>query len=112
MTYLNQWHLTFNNDFVSRCRAALTNQASVFKDDGRTDVAALAEAILMGSPTAVFITWQNLLAASPDFVEIATNPDGTIDSSNIDDANILAAIQAQWPTVADLYFNSDGTPKG
>jgi hypothetical protein len=111
MTYLNQWQLTFDGQFTSRGRAALINQATVFQNDARQDFVALANAILVGTPAAVFATWQSVIAASPGFVDAATVPDG-IDSSLIPDEDILAAIQAQWPTVADLYFNSDGTPKG
>jgi hypothetical protein len=38
------------------------------------------------------------------------NGDGTIDQSKVTDADLLSMTQAHWPTVAALYYNSDGSP--
>jgi len=38
------------------------------------------------------------------------NGDGTIDQSLVLDADLLSLTQANFPTVAALYFDSEGTP--
>jgi hypothetical protein len=111
MTYQAQWALTYDNDFNSRQRAALTGQATIYKDDARPDFVALAGAVLTSEPTGVFITFQQLLGAAPGFADEADSGDGTIDSSKIADEEILSAVQAGWPTVAGLYFDNTGSPK-
>jgi hypothetical protein len=70
----------------------------------------LARGILTnnGGPLATFF---DLTAAAPGFADTATTDDG-IDSDLIDDPSILSAIQAEWPTVASLYFTADGAPIG
>ena len=37
--------------------------------------------------------------------------DGTVDSSQITDGDILSAVQAEWPTVAALFYDTDGSPR-
>jgi hypothetical protein len=110
MTYQTQWTLTYDDDFNSRQRAALTGQATIYKDDTRPDISALAGAVLISDPPGVFVTFQQLLGAAPGFADEADNGDGTIDSSKITDEEILAAVQAGWPTVTALYFDSTGSP--
>jgi hypothetical protein len=110
MTYQAQWALTYDDDFNSRQRAALTNQASIYKDDARPDIVALAKAVIRSEPASIFTSFQQLLGAAPSFADEADNGDGTIDSSKIADEEILSAVQAGWPTVAALYFDSTGSP--
>lgn len=109
MSYQSQTELGRDEAFVSRSRAALINQSAIYKDDARGDIKSLAEALLRGDggPTIAFLT---LLPAAPGFADNADNGDGTVDSSRISDPDILAAVQAEWPTVAALYFGPDGTP--
>jgi hypothetical protein len=109
MSYESQWHLTYDDPFVSRCRACLTNQAAIFKDDARPDFVALANAVMTSDPPSIFPTWQSLLGAAPGFADAADGPGG-IDSSAIADEEILAAVQGLWPTVAGLYFDAAGEP--
>jgi hypothetical protein len=110
MSYESQWALTYDDPFVSRGRAALTNQAAIFKDDARADMAALADAVMRSEPPALFPTWQSLIAAAPGFADAVDTGGGGIDSTVIDDEQILAAVQALWPTVAALYFDDTGAP--
>jgi hypothetical protein len=109
MTYLAQWNLTYDDDFVSRGRAACTQQANTYKDDQRPDWKALAGDVLRGNAN-VLVAFQGLLGAAPGFADEATGEDGSIDSSLIVDAEILSAVQASWPTVADLFYDADGQP--
>ena len=109
MSYLSQSQLETDAAFGDRCRAAITNQALIFKDDERGDIAALAEAMLRGEAPGTG-TFVRTLAASPGFAATADNGDGTVNSSLISDDDILAAVQAEWPTVAALFYANDGGP--
>jgi hypothetical protein len=111
MAYLSQWRLTYDDDFVSRCRACLIQQAEQFKDDTRADIVAMAESIIRQDNGSIFASWQATLGAAPSFADTADpDGDGTVDSSLITDAMILANVQAQWPTLAALYFDDTGAP--
>jgi hypothetical protein len=109
MSYLSQWRLTYDDEFVSRCRASETKQADLYKDDQRPDFVALANAIMRGDPEPL-ITFQSLLGAAPGFADTVDQGDGTINSSLVADAEIQSAVDADWPTVAALYYGPDGTP--
>ena len=110
MSYQAQWRLTYDDGFVSRSRAALTNQAALYKDDGRADIAALAESLLVETNPQETNTFVAMLAAAPGFADMVDQGDGTVDSSQISDGDILAAVQAGWPTVAALFYDADGSP--
>jgi hypothetical protein len=110
MSYQSQWRLQNDDGFVSRSRAALTNQAAVYKDDGRPDIAALAESLLVDTNPQETLTFVSLLAAAPGFADMVDQGDGTVDSSQVSDGDILSAVQAGWPTVAALFYDSDGSP--
>jgi hypothetical protein len=103
MSYQSQWALTYDDGFVSRCRAAITNQSIIFKDDTRADIAGLAESLLKSADPQETLTFVGMLAAAPGFADDADNGDGTVDSSKIDDNQILSAVQAEFPTVAALF---------
>ena len=110
MTYLTITRLTNDGPFIERLDACLTQESTVFKDDGRPDIANLAYAILRGDG-GVMRTFIDMAAAAPGFAEQAEAPNGQVDSSQITDGDILSNVQANYPTVASIYFNSDGTPK-
>jgi hypothetical protein len=110
MSYLSQWRLAADDEFVSRCRAALVGQAEVFKDDDRADIAALATSLLTAATPQESLTFIGLLAAAPGFADKVDQGDGTINSSLIVDGEILSAVQAEWPTVAALFYGPDGGP--
>ena len=103
MSYLSQWQLAYDDGFVSRCRAAITNQSVIFKDDTRADIAGLATSLLTAADPQETLTFVGMLAAAPGFADTADNGDGTVDSTKIDDAEILSAVQAEFPTVAALF---------
>lgn len=109
MSYRSQYQLAADVGFQSRTQATLTEQGLVFKDDGRADIAALATDLLKG-PNARTFTFVNLLAGSPGFADSVDQGEGVIDSSVITDPQLLSAVQALWPTVAGLFYSSDGTP--
>lgn len=106
MSYQSQHELQTDPTFVGRCQAAMTQQALVFKDDEQGDIAALADTVLRagGQAETSFI---EMLAASPGFAEKVETAEG-IDQSLIADVELLAAVQALWPTVAALYFDPSG----
>lgn len=109
MSYQAQSLLESDPSFQRRMRSAITQQADVFKDDQRPAFSACANAILRDEPGPQQ-TLLRLGAAGPGIAERVENPDGTIDSSRITDADILSLTQANWPTVAALWFTEDGSP--
>ena len=109
MSYLSQARLGADLDFQNRTRSALTQQASVYKDDARADIKALADGLLKGDSDAE-ASFIALLAAAPGFADMVDQGDGTVDSTQVSDGDILAAVQAGWPTVAALFHPEEGTP--
>jgi hypothetical protein len=107
MSYLSIDLLTFDNGFNRRVRSCCVEQAQTFASDTRLDIAALGnEELRGGGPTT--LAFVRIMAAFPGIAERITLPDGTVDQSLIDDADILAQVQANWPTVAALYWDPDG----
>jgi len=104
MSYESQASLTQDIGFNARCRSALTNQAAIYKDDSRQDISSLATSLLVAKVPQETETFIAMLAAAPGFADKVDNGDGSIDSSKIDDAEILSAVQAEWPTVAALFY--------
>lgn len=96
MTYANQAALGTDPAFTARVGAAITEQALVFKDDGRADIAALADMAIQ-SPAAAQTGMLPLVAAAPGFGDAA-------DQATITDPQILSAVQAVWPTYAGVMF--------
>jgi hypothetical protein len=109
MSYATQAALAADAAFQQRIRAATTQQANTFKDDARPEFVALAESVLRVEATAM-PTFFQMEAAAPGFADDADQGDGTIDSSLITDAQLLATTQAVWPTVAALFFDDTGAP--
>jgi hypothetical protein len=111
MSYQSQWQLTYDDPFVSRCRACITQRAVIYKDDERPDFVALADSLLRQDNGSEFVTFQTMLANAPGFADTVDAGDGTIDSTKIEDAEIQSAVDADFPIVAGLYYAADGTPK-
>jgi hypothetical protein len=110
MSYQTQWALTYDDAFVSRCRACQTQQADqLYRDAADKANAALAAGVLRGE-AAPLGAFQSILPTTPGFADSADAGDGAVDSSRITDLEILAAVQAEWSGVAALYFGSDGAP--
>jgi hypothetical protein len=93
--------------FGSRVWACMTEQAETFKDDARPDIKALANLVLRadGSTNLSFVRME---AAGPGIADKVDNGDGTVDQSQVTDADVLGLTQSFWPVVAELYFDEDG----
>jgi hypothetical protein len=110
MSYEAQSQLENDGSFQFRNRAVCVQQAHIFKDDARPSWVAVARGVLRDEPE--LWTCFNRLAAGGPGIADKVMVDGGIDSSLVTDADLLSLTQANWPTVADLYFNEDGTPIG
>jgi hypothetical protein len=108
VSFATQSALANDFDFQKRMTACCNQQADVYKDDARPQFVALAKSVLrVQGPMPTFF---NMGAASPGFADDVDNGDGTIDSSRLTDIQLLASVQNDWPTVADLYFDASGAP--
>ena len=109
MSLQSQAQLAMDPKFQQRVQASATEQANIFKDDGRADFVSLSKTVLR-SPMSVLPTFWNMIAAAPGFDLTVDLGNDTIDSSKVADEEILSAIQASWPTIAGLYYDSEGNP--
>ena len=90
--------LTQDATFGGRVRACAVQQAETFKDDARADFVALANDQLLGGAT--YLAFVRIIAAFP----------GLAEADEIADGDILSQMQANWQTVAGLYYTPDGAP--
>jgi hypothetical protein len=109
MSYQAQADLAADAAFTRRVDACGVEQAHIYKDDARPQFVALSDAVMRGEPDVIF-TLVRLVAAAPGLPDGTLGEDGTLDQSSVSDADILAAVQANWEVVAALFFNEDGTP--
>jgi hypothetical protein len=109
MSYQSQNQLANDVPFQHRITAVAVQQAKLTYEAGTPAEAALAHSVLRVEALAM-PTFYSLAAASPGFDTDVDNGDGTIDSSKITDAQLLATIQAGWDEVAALFFDSTGAP--
>jgi hypothetical protein len=72
---------------------------------------ALSEGLLRDDP-GLSLAFVRLGAAGPGIADKADNGDGTIDSAQVTDADLLSLTQANYPAVAALYYGADGAPIG
>jgi hypothetical protein len=109
MSYLAQSQLEQDPTFQLRVRAVNTQQSEVFINDTRPDIAACARSVLRDEqgPSSGLLKFA---AGGPGIADKVDNGDGTIDQSLVLDADLLSLTQANFPTVAALYFDSEGTP--
>lgn len=110
MTYLAQSQLEGDPDFQRRVRAVNTQQASTYIDDAAADIEACAEAILRDAPGPQQALLR-MAAAGPGIADKVDLGNATVDQSLVTDEDLLALTQANWPVVAALYYDTDGTPK-
>jgi hypothetical protein len=108
VTYSNIDALTFDPLFAGRVRSCCVEQAEVFRNDARPDFVALAEDVLRGGGVTVS-AFVRFTAAAPGVADQAATVDG-IDQTRVADAVILSTVQANWQTVAGLYFDEAGDP--
>jgi hypothetical protein len=88
--------------FQQRIKACCMQQTSQFASSDQPDQVALADAVIRGQ-TDRLVSFYNTAAASPGFADTVDGGDGTVDSTLIVDAEILATVQAVWPIVAAAY---------
>ena len=98
--------LTNDSAFGSRVISCVTQQAETFKDAADPSFKALANACLRGETDKQAAFWR-LVAAGPGISDQAGDP---VDQFKITDAVILSAVQGGWPTVAGLFYTSEGVP--
>ena len=106
MSYQSIDQLTQDSIWGGRVRACAVEQSETYINDARPQFVAAATDVLRGGSDVVSGLIR-LISAGPGMSEAAGEPP---DQSLIDDSAILAAVQAQFPTVAALYFAEDGTP--
>jgi hypothetical protein len=109
LSYQAQAQLSADSTFNGRSQAAATQQAGIFINDQRPDFVAAAHAVLRAD-LDVLSAFVRTNAAGPGIADKVDNGDGTISQENVTDADLLSLTQANWPTVAALYFTPDGTP--
>lgn len=110
MSYITQSQLGQDEDFKARSTSAAVEQATVFRNDGRPHFVSLSNVILKGSYEHI-LAFVRFNAVGPGMDDQVDNGDGTIDQSQVTDGDLLALTQANFPVIAELYFNEDGTPK-
>lgn len=109
MSYYAQAQLEHDSTFQLRVRAVNTQQAETYLADGRPDIAATAAAVLRDD-SGIAATFVRVAAGGPGIADKVDNGDGTIEQGKVSDADLLALTQANFPTVAGLYFTDDGSP--
>lgn len=115
MSYHVQHTLANQSDFNPRVTACCTEQSESFINDGRPQFVSLAKALLRGDGPMQY-TFVRVCAAAPGMADKAdtgeVNDIGQpiLDHTQISDEDILAAVQADFPTVAALYFDDTGAP--
>ena len=114
MSYLSIDQLTQDQLFQGRVRACTVQEAERLKDDQRPPWVALALDCLRGGGAST-LAFVRIIAAFPGIVaDPATGlPDDgpgppRFDQSTISDGTILAQVQGQWDSVANLFWDEEG----
>ena len=99
MSYESKAAAYADPDTRARIFICSTEQAYVFVNDGREDIAQLADRVIAGEPAAL-----GALASG-----VCASPNGdTLD----DDGQLLSAMQSVWPVVAAaLYLPPEPEPE-
>lgn len=99
MSYASRALLANDPGYRSRATICAQEQALIFTADGRPDIAALADAIILSDANAGPLV--DLVALAPNFADIS-------DPATVEDADLLAATQATWPTYAAIAYPVPG----
>lgn len=110
MSYHAQAQLENDPTFQQRNRAVCIQQAEAFRSDQRPAWVATAEGVLRDEG-GLWPTFNRLAAGGPGIADKAATADGGVDQSKVTDADLLSLTQANWPVVAGLYFQEDGSPR-
>lgn len=101
------YQLSTDPSFINRVRSCMWQQAQTLQSDEDEETAAMANDLLKGNATTIQ-AMVNMIAAFPGLVDGATitmgNGNQLVDQSAITDGTILAQVQADWKTIADLFF--------
>jgi hypothetical protein len=110
MSYLTQSLLAQDQEFIGRSTSVATEQSAIYVNDARPDFIALSEAVLKGSHSHIqaFVRFNSVGSGVGNKVD---NGDGSIDQSQVTDGDLLSLTQNNFPIIANLYFNDDGSPK-
>ena len=113
MTYTLVTQLAKDPDFTARVAACMWNQSQTYQSNPDPASASLAMDTLRGT-TMAQPSMVNMIASFPGVVEGATVTLGDaseiVDQTAITDAAILGQVQANWKTVADLFYTPPTTP--
>ena len=92
MTYADTAALASDYEFLRRLTACCSEQAAIFADDPRPEYASLAIAIVADAGRSAWFNWT--VAASPGF---------GADSASVSDAQLLSAVQTNWPKISAAH---------
>jgi hypothetical protein len=106
MSYQSQAQLENDGGFQQRNRSVTLQQAETFINAADPSFKAVAESIMRDD--GMWATFNRLAAGGPGIADKVDNGDGTIDQSKVTDADLLSLTQANWPTVAALFFDPEG----
>jgi hypothetical protein len=113
VSYQSQWQLAADVGFVGRSRACIVQQSELYGlPSSNAQVRALAGSLLVDDNPQEWITFLNVMAAGPGLADKVDQGDGTIDSTLIDDEEILSSVQNEFPGVAALFYDAAGEPLG
>lgn len=97
MSFADQSALAANSWFTARLTACATEQAGVFINDARVEYVSLARQVLADPVAATWFSWP--VATAPGLGD--TYAGGGQEA--IADGDILAAVQAAWPTISFIH---------
>lgn len=108
MTYIQVQQLAVDISFQNRVSSCMMNQALTYQTNADAATAAMAQAIMKG-PTPALMTMVNMITAFPGMLDgavVITRGDGSqmLDQTAIPDEAILGQVQANWKTIADLFY--------
>lgn len=98
MSYSSMAALADDTVFRDRVLTCCTEQALIFKDDGRPDIAGFARAVISSPSNALPL--HELVCVAPNFRDVTNG-------AAVPDGDILAAVQANWPTYAGIAYPAD-----
>jgi hypothetical protein len=110
MSYTQVQQLATDIAFQNRVAACMWNQAPTYQNDADPPSAAMAQGIMRGN-TPALIGMVNMMAAFPGMLDgavVITKGDGSqmLDQTAIPDEAILGQVQANWKTVAGLFYST------
>jgi hypothetical protein len=101
MSYASMAALADDAAFRDRVLTCAKEQALIYKDDGRADIKALADQVIINEANASGLF--ELVCVAPNFRDVT-------DPSTTTDGDILAAVQANWPTYAAVLYAPPSVP--